>query len=187
MWEKATKRRICRQDNKKDDCKHDRDKDHDKKDDRCKDNDKKDDCKKDGGKKLFSRAKQKIAKVEDESLHYQKNKFVVDCFIQAFQKQQTDTLIELISENVTLYSDGGGKVKAALRPITSFPSCLAFFNGIIKKATGNIGFEINNVNHQPAIVIHMNGSLYGIISFYIVQDQISEIYMTINPDKLSVG
>ena len=117
----------------------------------------------------------------------EKNKFVVDCFIQAFQKQQTDTLIELISENVTLYSDGGGKVKAALRPITSFPSCLAFFNGIIKKATGNISFEIKNVNHQPTIIIHMNGSLYGIISFYIAQDQIKEIYMTINPDKLPVG
>ena len=64
-------------------------------------------------RKLFSRAKQKIAKVEGESLHYQKNKFVVDCFIQAFQKQQTDTLIELISENVTLYSDDGGKVKGS--------------------------------------------------------------------------
>ena len=130
---------------------------------------------------------QKIAKVEGESLDYQKNKSVVDRFIQAFQNQQTETLLELISENVTLYSDGGGKVKAALRPITSFPSCLAFFNGIIKKATGDIGLEISNINHQPAIVIYMNGFLYGIISFYIVQDQISEFYMTINPDKLPVG
>lgn len=138
-------------------------------------------------RKLFSRAMQKIAKVEGESLDYQKNKSVVDRFIQAFQNQQTETLLELISENVTLYSDGGGKVKAALRPITSFPSCLAFFNGIIKKATGDIGLEISNINHQPAIVIYMNGFLYGIISFYIVQDQINEFYMTINPDKLPVG
>lgn len=137
-------------------------------------------------RKLFSRSMQKVAKVEGESLDYQKNKSVVDRFIQAFQNQQTETLLELISENVTLYSDGGGKVKAALRPITSFHSCLAFFNGIIKKATGDIGLEISNINHQPAIVIYMNGFLYGIISFYIVQDQISEFYMTINPDKLPV-
>ena len=82
------------------------------------------DKKEENCRKLFSRAKQKIAKVEDESLHYEKNKFVVDCFIQAFQKQQTDTLMELISENVTLYSDGGGKVRQHY-VITSFP-CLVF-------------------------------------------------------------
>ena len=63
------KKKIARtkddKDNKKDDCKHDRDKDHDKKDDCRKDNDKKDDCKKDGGKK-HGRVKALVKSMEKE-------------------------------------------------------------------------------------------------------------------------
>ena len=78
-------------------------------------------------RKIFSRAKQKISNIEGESLHYEKNKSIIDRFIQAFQTQNMDALLELLSENVTLYSDGGGKVKAAVRPIESLIQCFGIF------------------------------------------------------------
>jgi len=135
-------------------------------------------------RKIFSRAKQKISCVEGESLHYEENKSIVNRFIQAFTMQNTEALLELISENVTLYSDGGGKVKAAVRPIVSLSNVLALLNGIIKKAEEDFYFEVKNVNGQPAIVIYMNNTIYSIISFYVSNDKINEIYMTSNPEKL---
>jgi RNA polymerase sigma-70 factor (ECF subfamily) len=133
---------------------------------------------------MFSRAKQKISGLEGESLNYEKNKSIIDRFIQAFQMQNMDTLLELISEKVTLYSDGGGKVKAAVRPIESRPNVLAFLYGIIKKVSEDFYFEVKKVNGQPAIVIYMNGKVQSIISFYISNDKINEMYITMNPDKL---
>jgi RNA polymerase sigma-70 factor, ECF subfamily len=135
-------------------------------------------------RKIFSRAKQKISSIEGESLHYEKNKFIIDRFIQAFQMQNMDALLELISEKVTLYSDGGGKVKAAVRPIESQSNVLAFLYGIIKKVPEDFYFEIKKVNGQPAIVIYMNGKVQSIISFYISNNKINEMYITMNPDKL---
>ena len=85
-------------------------------------------------RKIFSRAKQKTSSIENESLHYEKNKSIVDRFIQAFQLHNMDVLLELISDKVTLYSDGGGKVKAAIRPINSLSNVIAFLYGISKKA-----------------------------------------------------
>ncbi|MDF2856975.1 MAG: polymerase sigma-70 factor [Neobacillus sp.] len=136
-------------------------------------------------RKIFSRAKQKISHVEGESLNYEKNKLLIHRFIHAFQTQNTNALLELVSKNVTLYSDGGGKIKAAVRPVSTSSKVLAFIFGIVKKAPADIYFEIKNVNGQPAIVNYSNTALHSIISFYISDDIITEVYITLNPDKLN--
>lgn len=135
-------------------------------------------------RKIYSRAKQKISHVENESLNYEKNKSLIHQFIQAFQTQNTDALLELISNNVTLYSDGGGKVKAAIRPIVSLNNVLAFLFGIVKKAPENFYFEIKTVNAQPGIIFYTHDKMHSILSFYIQHDKINEIYIVLNPDKL---
>ena len=135
-------------------------------------------------RKVFSRAKKKIFHMEGESLNYERNKSIIHRFIEAFQTQNTKELLELVSENVTLFSDGGGKVKAAVRPVATFSNVLAFLYGIVKKAPEDFYFEIKNVNGQPAIVNYSNGILHSIISFYICGDIISELFITLNPDKL---
>lgn len=135
-------------------------------------------------RKIFSRAKHKISSIEGESLNYKRNRSIVDRFIQALQMQNMEILLKLISEEVTLYSDGGGKVRAAVRPIVSRSNVLAFLYGIIKKAPKDFYFEVKNVNGQPAIINYMNSEIQSIISFYINMDTINELYITMNPDKL---
>ncbi|RKQ12768.1 RNA polymerase sigma-70 factor [Oceanobacillus bengalensis] len=137
-------------------------------------------------RKIFSRAKQKVSRIEGESLNYKINKSIIDRFIQAFQTQNTSVLLELISENVTLYSDGGGIVNAATRPIVSPSNVLALLYGIIKKVPKDFYFEVKSVNYQPAIVIFMNETLHSIFSFYIYNERINEIYITMNPEKLPI-
>ena len=67
------------------------------------------------------------------------------------------------------------------------PTVSAFLFGIIKNVPKDFYFEVKKVNGQPAIVIYMNGKVQSIISFYISNDTINEMYITMNPDKLSVG
>jgi len=95
-----------------------------------------------------------------------------------------DALLELISDNVTLFSDGGGKVRAAVRPIHSRSNVIAFLFGIISKAPDNFYVEVNTVNAQPAILIYIDDALQSVISFYIQNITIKEVYITLNPDKL---
>lgn len=138
-------------------------------------------------RKIFSRAKKKVVGLETESLNYTANKSIVDQFIRAFEQQHMNTLLELLSENVILYSDGGGKVRAAIRPIYSSPTVLAFLYGIAKKTSADYYFEIKNVNCQPAILNYMNSKLHSIISLSIKDDKIEEFYITMNPDKLPIS
>ncbi|MFA9559483.1 RNA polymerase sigma-70 factor [Evansella sp. AB-rgal1] len=137
-------------------------------------------------RKILSRAKQRVSRVEDESLNYEKNKDIINLFIEAFQMHNTAALLELITDNVTLYSDGGGKVNAAIRPIVTSNNVIAFLYGIIKNAPEDLYFEVKKVNYQPAIVFLINGKVQSILSFYINNDKINEIYITLNPDKLPI-
>jgi RNA polymerase sigma-70 factor, ECF subfamily len=143
------------------------------------------DKKEENCRKLFSRAKQKMSPVDGESLDYETNQSIVLRFIEAFQTQNMTTLLELLHENVTLYSDGGGKVNAAIRPIMSLSNVLALLYGIVKKAPDDFYFEVKNINGQPAIINYMNHSLQSVISFYIKDLRIEEIYISMNPDKLN--
>ncbi|WP_181347402.1 RNA polymerase sigma-70 factor [Thalassobacillus sp. CUG 92003] len=138
----------------------------------------------DNCRKVFSRAKHKISGVENESLHYEHNQSLINHFIQAFETQNTEILLDLISDQVTLYSDGGGKVKSAVRPIESASNVLAFLYGIAKKVPEATFSDMTTINGQPAILYYMNGALYGTLSFYITKGQIEELYITLNPDKL---
>ncbi|MFC6334137.1 RNA polymerase sigma-70 factor [Paenibacillus septentrionalis] len=135
-------------------------------------------------RKLFSRAKQKLSSCNDENLDYTKNKSIIDSFVDAFQNQKMEDLLELISDNVTLFSDGGGEVHAATRPIFTRSNVLAFLSGIVKKAPDDFYYQLKTVNAQPALVCYMNGQLQSVISFSIVQERINEIYITLNPHKL---
>jgi len=93
-------------------------------------------------------------------------------------------LFKLSNNNIWVYSDGGGKVRAAINPILSLPNVLAFLYGIAKKTSTDYYFELKNVNGQPAILNYMNSQLHSVISFYIKNDKIYKFYITMNPDKL---
>jgi len=141
----------------------------------------------DNCRKILSRAKQKIAAVEDETLDYESNHSVIQRFIEAFQVHNMEVLLELISDNVTLFSDGGGKVHAATRPVSTRTHVIAFLMGVMKKLPENFNVEIRTVNAQPAILIRIKGTIQSIMSFYITDESIQEIYITLNPDKLPAG
>lgn len=142
--------------------------------------------KEDNCRKVFSRAKHKMASVEGESLDYKKNQSIINRFIEALQMQNMDTLLKLLSKNVTLYSDGGGKVKAAIRPISTQPNVLSLLYGIMKMVPEDFSSELNIVNGQPAVVNYSKNQIHSVVSFYIVNDIIEEIYIIMNPDKLPV-
>ncbi|MDY7221168.1 RNA polymerase sigma-70 factor [Halalkalibacterium halodurans] len=140
--------------------------------------------KEDNCRKLYSRAKEKLSAVKGESLHYENNRSVVDRFIHSFQTEDQGDLLELLSDHVTLYTDGGGKVRAALRPIYTKDHVAAFLFGIAKKRPNDFYVEVKNVNGQPALISYADSELYNVICFYIVGGQIQDIYIIMNPEKL---
>src|SRR5262249_25503576 len=99
-------------------------------------------------RQLLSRAKQKVASSPREKTKQKKSKSqeLLNQFIHACTAGDLGSLISLLEQDITLYSDGGGKVAAALRPIHGSDRVARSIMGFLKK------FEAIPFRYEPAMV-----------------------------------
>jgi RNA polymerase sigma-70 factor (ECF subfamily) len=105
-------------------------------------------------------------------------------FSRALAAENPDALIACLRENAVLYSDGGGKVAAALNPLYSADHITRFFIGIQKKYPAAFASELVMVNGKPGFVLLLEDRIHSIVSLEIEDGQISAIYIIRNPDKM---
>jgi RNA polymerase sigma-70 factor (ECF subfamily) len=110
---------------------------------------------------------------------------LTDAFIEACSTGELDGLVRLLAADAVLYSDGGGKVAAALAPIRGADHIARFFVGILKKAPP--GFEIRRVrvNGQPGLMAILHGQIVNLLTFDVVDGRIATCFIVRNPDKLA--
>ncbi len=94
-------------------------------------------------------------------------------------------LVGLMAEDITMVSDGGGQVSAALKPIQGSHSVAKFLvalrrNPLIPALT----WKITSINGQIGVANFAKGQIYSVISFEFIDDRLSGIFSVLNPDKL---
>ena len=97
-----------------------------------------------------------------------------------------ERLVAVLADEVVLYSDGGGKANAALRPLHGALNVARFVLGAVAKAVPNdVRVHIEAVNGQPSVVYRVPGGAPGcVVSVVISGERIGEILIVTNPDKL---
>lgn len=93
-------------------------------------------------------------------------------------------LIALLDEDITLWSDGGGKALAALNPIYGADKVARFLLGIVRKAADGMQSHFAEVNGEPGIVTLRDGAIYSVTSLDIADGRITAVRIMRNPDKL---
>ena len=107
-------------------------------------------------------------------------------YFQAVQTGEMTTLMNLLSEDVTLWADGGGKVKqAALRPIRGRDAVARFSLGTKRFWPENSRIEPGEVNGQTALIIRTGEKPFAVFTIDVEQGQIQAIRIIANPDKLA--
>lgn len=109
---------------------------------------------------------------------------IVEQFLHATATGEMDDLLALLAEDATLYSDGGGKVLAAGRPIISADHVARFLLGIRRKGAPVLEYRPATVNGTPGALGSRDGKLDSAVSFHIESGRIKAIYLVRNPDKL---
>ncbi|MFI7227594.1 RNA polymerase sigma-70 factor [Nonomuraea angiospora] len=92
-------------------------------------------------------------------------------------------LTELLHEDVVSYNDGGGKVRAALRPILGRRKVVAFLNGLLSRYDFGDS-RLIEVNGQPALWTRVAGHRQ-VVLIDARDGVITRIYGLLNPDKLT--
>ena len=109
---------------------------------------------------------------------------VTQKFLGACASGDTDDLVRLLSEDAILWSDGGGKVRAARRPIEGREKVARFLAGILKKMPSRATVEVREVNARPAIVLSVDGTVDTVVNLDVEGELIRAVHIVVNPDKL---
>jgi RNA polymerase sigma-70 factor (ECF subfamily) len=110
-------------------------------------------------------------------------------FFRAVEVGDMTTLTGMLAEDVTLWADGGGKVRgAATRPVVGREAVARFMLGTRRLWPGNMSIEPELVNGQIAMVIHDGGQAFVVFTVEVDaahDDRITVIRVIANPDKLA--
>lgn len=138
-------------------------------------------------RKIFSRAVPKLQEAQaSESIASEHKLAFTRAFLQATQTGNFSSLLELLQQDMRLYTDGGGKVKSALRPIFDRRRVISFFNGIAAKGSLTGEWSIISINGEIGLQLQREGVTVAVYSFrYNASGQVDHIFMISNPDKIS--
>ncbi|TRV75588.1 RNA polymerase sigma-70 factor [Streptomyces sp. 130] len=101
-----------------------------------------------------------------------------------------NALLELLSPDVTLWTDGGGRVRQALRPVTGAATVAGWFSAI-----GTVAYQgvepadmkagLAEINGGPGLVFSGPDRVIATVTFdFDARGRITAIHNVANPDKL---
>jgi RNA polymerase sigma-70 factor (ECF subfamily) len=107
-------------------------------------------------------------------------------FARAAGDGDMEALISLLSDEVVMHTDGGGKASALLLPIVGRERVAqAGVHGQRKLLTLGVEQRFVEVNGRPGIVSYQDGRPFSVFTIETRSDRIDAIYIVTNPEKLS--
>lgn len=141
-------------------------------------------------RKLMSRARDKMGVSEEEPVAAEAIDVEwVGAFLASLEQGNVDHVLSLLTEDVMLVSDGGGKVVAAPRPLHTRDRVARFlaaaFEGVKPYNQGNLHFEVAPLNGGTGIVVRTGDETVKAVFLQLRQGKLARIYFVRNPDKLT--
>ena len=136
-------------------------------------------------RQVAHRAKQHIASRRPRfTASQEKRDELLYRFLGASGMGDISGLVELLADDVAVFSDGGGRAKAARRPIRGPEKVARFLLGIIKKADPSLVTRIIDINGQSAIALFEGDALSTVVALDVDEESIRNVHILVNPDKL---
>ena len=105
-------------------------------------------------------------------------------FLAAARAGDLRSLERMLAEDVTAWTDGGGKVAAARRPVAGRARVARYLAGGIGKFGTGAQVVLAEVNGEPAILGVSGGTVVGVLVLEMSGGEISALRAVANPDKL---
>jgi RNA polymerase sigma-70 factor (TIGR02957 family) len=120
----------------------------------------------------------------------EKKRAVTERFFAAATGGDINELMQLLAPDVTLWTDGGGKVRQALRPVEGMAKVAAWLAGVTKRPYEGVEIadmtaEVVDINGGPGVVFSAAGRVIATLTVDLDADgRVATIHNVANPDKL---
>lgn len=118
---------------------------------------------------------------------------LTQAFVIAMGSGDIEGLKQVLAADAVFYSDSGGKVPAAMKPLLGAERIARFLSGLVRKpkiaqrlVDGPVGLKLASVNGMPGVLLYMAGRLSQTYALDIREGRIVAVYVTRNPEKLAL-
>ena len=113
-------------------------------------------------------------------------RLVTERFLAACAGGDLTAVLELLAPDVTAWTDGGGKVRAARRPLHGADHVARWLLGVLRRPLPEPGVEPVLVNGEPGLLVTSAGAPDSVIVVGLSEaHQVDAIWLIRNPDKLA--
>ncbi|KST65071.1 RNA polymerase sigma-70 factor [Mastigocoleus testarum] len=136
-------------------------------------------------RQILRRSRQHIAAQRPRfPVSHQQQEQITEKFLEALHQSNLQDLVALLAKDVTYWSDGGGQVPAALKPLHGAMKVARFLLALRRKLLLKAVFSVIEINGQPGAIAFLDGDIHSVTTFEIVDGYIKSIYSVRNPEKL---
>ena len=138
-------------------------------------------------RQLFSRAKKHVREHRPRfPASPEAHAKMLGRFMEASLAGDMDGLMSLLAEDVTAWSDSGGKVSGAARqPIHGRDAVARGFIGALSRAPEGTTIEVTEANGLPVLLMRIKGQIFSVLTLEVEGDFIRAVRNVANPDKLA--
>lgn len=94
-------------------------------------------------------------------------------------------LLDVLAPNVVMIADGGGRKRAAVRPIVGADRVVRLLTGGMAKHGGVLTSAPADLNGTPALLLSVDGEVDGALALRVEDGLVTGLYYVRNPEKLS--
>ncbi|MDH3306020.1 MAG: RNA polymerase sigma factor SigJ [Acidimicrobiia bacterium] len=138
-------------------------------------------------RQIASRARGRVAQpARRRGRDLERERVVVTAALEAIGSADVEGLIDLLTQDIVAWSDGGPNRRAARHPVIGSERVARFLIGIARQ---NVGQQLTaspvTIGGDPGVRLDIGGETYGVMAFDVVEDRIQAIRSVVNPDKLA--
>lgn len=139
----------------------------------------------DNSRQLLRRARSRVGEPQARfEASWEQRRRMVEEFLRAAGEGDLAGLEELLAQDVVSWSDGGGQVSAARRPVLGPSKVARLYAGMVMKSPPGLALAIAEVNGEPAIVARLGSRALGVLVPEFSHQGIVGLRNALNPRKL---
>lgn len=139
-------------------------------------------------RQLISRGERRLRLADEEASTRAADPAALGALLVAVEHGDISGVLALLADDAILWSDGGGRVRAARNPIFGADRVRRFFIGVLQKATADPtvpwGVAALDINGEPAVALTHSGRTDVLTLEFGADGLIHGLRQVCNPDKL---
>jgi RNA polymerase sigma-70 factor (ECF subfamily) len=136
-------------------------------------------------RQLVHRAKSRLGSRPASRVDPTEHRRMLEAFISAARRGDLSRLEEYLTEDVVARADGGGRVHASRKELVGVSRVILFLGNVYRKNWSDADLRIVEANGRPALLVQRAGEPLGLINLELSERGIEDVYLQVNPDKLT--